>query len=416
MARVLIVNADTAFSMTLGFALTARKHNVEVARSGPHGLEIGFQIHPDVVIVDWMLAGPLDGLQVAEALSAALGTTRTVMVTGFPGAAVRSKASERGVLKVLDRSIGMEQLLGHVEEALQVAPRSGSLPLGYLQYEENGHGRYASPGFRRMFSVASNAPERGLVERIFSHYSKVSLLHSRNEWIDLKKRDAAVAEFTGFVKLGEDGSRSLLVLAKKDAALKDTPVVRNILGQMARPAIPGRFVIIDRDELQARLAKTQIESSGARCHAARSVEVGVEIVKADPEANTVLLDFRTAADVAESVRRLTAVRPAWSSWGCAPRIARRSSSQRAWTGSWSSRSSLRCCSGRSASRCRRADLKLTRVRGPVASWGRVRRRVFLTRTRSRSRSRSRMGGTANEPSSEEIRSRSHLESWGSSYA
>ena len=34
------------------------------------------------------------------------------------------------------------------------------------------------------------------------------------------------------------------------------------------------------------------------------------MVKADPEAQTVMLDFRTAVDVGEAVRKLTQVRPA----------------------------------------------------------------------------------------------------------
>lgn len=308
-ARVLIVNADTRYSMTLGFALTARKHNVEVARSGVQGLDIGLQILPDLIIVDWMLSGHLDGLQLAEALHAVLQTTRTMMVTGFPPEEIRSEATARGVSKFLDRSIETEELLGHIDEALAMEPLPESMPLGYLQYEDNGRGRYASPGFREMFSVAPNASESGLVERLFSYYTKNDLTHSQNEWLELKKRDASSADFIGYVKRAEDGSRSLLAFSKKDEGLKDDPVVRTILGQTEAPAIPGRFIIVDENELQTRLAQGQIERSGARCHTASSMEVGLEIAKADPEANTVLLDFRTAGQLHESVHRLKEIRP-----------------------------------------------------------------------------------------------------------
>ena len=118
MARVLIVNADNTFAMSLGFALTARKHTVEVAGSGLQALEIGFQVHPDLVIVDWMLSGHLNGVRIAEAMRAALGNTRTMMVSSFSSEALRSEAAARGLPTFLDRSIELEELLRHIDEAL----------------------------------------------------------------------------------------------------------------------------------------------------------------------------------------------------------------------------------------------------------------------------------------------------------
>lgn len=309
MARVLIVNADTVFSMSLGFALTGRKHNVEVARSGIHGLEIGFQIHPDLTIVDWMLAGHLDGVQVAEALHAVLEETRSMVVTGFPHGALRAEATARGVSTILDKSMEMEELLRHADQALESEPPLVPLSLGYVQYDEKGRGRYASPGFRRMLGVVPDAGEGGIIERTFSYHTRLDLLRSRDEWIDLKKRDAPSADFVGFVRRAEDDSRSLLVLSKQNERLKEHRTVQTILGQTPPPPIPGRFLIIDENELQRRLARSQVEKSGGRCHAVDSMETAVKVLQADPEARMVLLDFRTAGDLGSAVRELTGIRP-----------------------------------------------------------------------------------------------------------
>ncbi len=233
-----------------------------------------------------------------------------------------SDSERRALESVLDEIIpqssdgklpgaGTLGISAHIEEALETdpVPLPSALPLGYLQYDGKGRGRYASAGFRKMFRVKPKAPESALIEKIFSYYTKTDLIRSQDEWLDLKTRDASSADFVGYVTKAKDGSCSLLVFAKKDEKLKDDPIVRTLLGQTKPPAISERFIIIDENELQTRLAKTQIESAGARCHTAKSVEAGLTIVKADPEAKSALLDFRTAGQLDETVRRLTEIQP-----------------------------------------------------------------------------------------------------------
>jgi len=40
--------------------------------------------HPDVVLIDWKINGPRDGLQLAKALEAQLSCDRMILVTGSP--------------------------------------------------------------------------------------------------------------------------------------------------------------------------------------------------------------------------------------------------------------------------------------------------------------------------------------------
>jgi signal transduction histidine kinase/ActR/RegA family two-component response regulator len=83
--RVLVIedNADAAHSMQMLLALQG--HEVEVAASGPAGLEAARRFHPEVVFCDIGLPGGMDGYAVARTLRGepAGGSAYLIALTGY---------------------------------------------------------------------------------------------------------------------------------------------------------------------------------------------------------------------------------------------------------------------------------------------------------------------------------------------
>jgi CheY-like chemotaxis protein len=109
--RVLIVedNRDCAESLRLVFEIAG--HDVQVANSGPAGVEIGLQWRPDVVFCDLGLPGR-DGFEVAEELRLKRADhVRLIAVSAYAGDDVAEKALARGFDAVLTKPADPSDLL-----------------------------------------------------------------------------------------------------------------------------------------------------------------------------------------------------------------------------------------------------------------------------------------------------------------
>jgi two-component system OmpR family response regulator len=93
--RVLVVDDDQRLTAVLAQALTEARHQVEVAHTGPVGLQTATLGSFDVIVLDWMLPG-LDGPAVCRALRDRNVLTPVLMLTA------------RGT--VTDRVVGLDAL------------------------------------------------------------------------------------------------------------------------------------------------------------------------------------------------------------------------------------------------------------------------------------------------------------------
>ncbi|MEP6860960.1 MAG: response regulator [Deltaproteobacteria bacterium] len=95
-SRILLVEDDVDLAETLGAALSARGHTVEIVHDGETALEVLTRFDADVVLVNIGLPG-MDGCELATAIRArdSLRTPRLIAVTGFgsPDDVVRSLAA-----------------------------------------------------------------------------------------------------------------------------------------------------------------------------------------------------------------------------------------------------------------------------------------------------------------------------------
>ena len=85
MTRVLVVDDEKACRDSLHLLLTTcTDFEVETAADAPAAVEASRRFRPDVLIVDWLLGGATDGLEVARAVRAVNPRVRTILITGFP--------------------------------------------------------------------------------------------------------------------------------------------------------------------------------------------------------------------------------------------------------------------------------------------------------------------------------------------
>ncbi len=118
--RILVVEDNVDAAESLRELLRLGSHTVEVASSGPEGIEMARSFRPDVILCDIGLPG-IDGYGVARALKAdpALGASRLVALSGYATPEDITRAKEAG----FDVHIAKPATREKLEEVLAPAPR-----------------------------------------------------------------------------------------------------------------------------------------------------------------------------------------------------------------------------------------------------------------------------------------------------
>ncbi len=117
MARVLIVDDEVDIGEFLGLALHHQGHDVRAATSVSEAHTMGVEFRPDVLIIDWMLASSVDGIQVAQVLRAGLPRLQVILITGRPSEALESKAAAAEIHTVLANPFDLTELTGVLDAA-----------------------------------------------------------------------------------------------------------------------------------------------------------------------------------------------------------------------------------------------------------------------------------------------------------
>jgi DNA-binding NtrC family response regulator len=117
MARVLIVDDELGFRQTLCRFVSRLGHQAEAAGGGESALEVGQRFDPDLLVVDWMLGGSLNGLEVAQLLSAAKPSLRTIVISGYPSAELASQTENAQIVAFLEKPFDFAQLREAFEKA-----------------------------------------------------------------------------------------------------------------------------------------------------------------------------------------------------------------------------------------------------------------------------------------------------------
>src|SRR5436305_14598512 len=118
---IYVVDDDHDVLSSLRFLLEAEGFDVRTFRSGSALLWSSARHEADCLVVDYKMAG-IDGLELASRLRALDVVTPIVLITGYPDANIRAKASSAGVRQVLLKPNLEDSLPECVRRAIDPCP------------------------------------------------------------------------------------------------------------------------------------------------------------------------------------------------------------------------------------------------------------------------------------------------------
>ncbi len=120
--RVLIVDDDHEFRLSLGKTLAKQGYAVETAADGKEALRALQASTFDLVITDHRLPG-LPGIELLGEIRRCSPRSAVILVTAYGDDAIRHRAREAGAFAFLDKPVKREEILTLVAQALQLRDR-----------------------------------------------------------------------------------------------------------------------------------------------------------------------------------------------------------------------------------------------------------------------------------------------------
>lgn len=117
MKRVLIVEDQTDIRKLIRMTLEFEDYEIHEAADGSAGLHAARQIRPDLVLLDVMMPGELDGLQVCQRIrnDATLSATKVVLLTARGQVRDRAAGQAAGANDYLVKPFSPLQLIDVIE-------------------------------------------------------------------------------------------------------------------------------------------------------------------------------------------------------------------------------------------------------------------------------------------------------------
>ena len=316
MARVLVVDDEAVYRRQLSDALGSDGHAVETASSGRRAIDIAARSHPQVVVTDWMLRGPIHGLHVVEVICAVDPDTRTVMITGFGTDDLRQGAESAGISEFIEKPFGRDRIRSAVRAVLASPPRRRQSPLlATLEVDSAGAIKSANDHAKQLLDATDAGRGAPDLASVFCSHTMPDLDEAATHWVAVSRRAAEPAEWQVRAQQPcEDGSR-LVVLCREGESPRPGPgLIEMLLGfrapELARWPVDGRVLVVDDEALVRRMVRSMLEMHGAVCYTASTADEAVRLLENDSGLKFVVHDHDMPdCDTGRSVERIRTVRP-----------------------------------------------------------------------------------------------------------
>ncbi len=169
MQRILVVDDDPSVTSLLKRGLSHEGFAVDVASSGPQGLDLARERPPDLVILDVMMPG-VDGLQVLERLRAADAQLPIILLTARDAAADQVKGLGLGADDYITKPFTFEILAARVRAQLRRTEAEHAPVLRFEDLELDTGTRRARRGERE---VDLTSTEYDLLQQFLQHPRRV---------------------------------------------------------------------------------------------------------------------------------------------------------------------------------------------------------------------------------------------------
>lgn len=120
MKRVLIVEDQADIRKLIRMTLEFEPYEIHEAANGTDGLKLAMEVQPDLILLDVMMPGELDGLQVCARVRAQPGlqATRVVLLTARGQTQDRDAGQEAGADEYLIKPFSPLQLIETIERLM----------------------------------------------------------------------------------------------------------------------------------------------------------------------------------------------------------------------------------------------------------------------------------------------------------
>jgi two-component system nitrogen regulation response regulator NtrX len=119
-ATVLIVDDEPNIRRMVGALLSAEGHQIIDAGSGAQGIARAEEDDPDVVLLDLMMPGELDGMATLQRLKEAQADLPVIMMSGRAGLSDAVTATKLGAVNFLEKPLTPESVLFAIGSALEL--------------------------------------------------------------------------------------------------------------------------------------------------------------------------------------------------------------------------------------------------------------------------------------------------------
>ncbi|MEW5916346.1 MAG: sigma-54 dependent transcriptional regulator [Gemmatimonadota bacterium] len=120
MASVLLVDDEANIRRMVGALLSGEGHDVRLAENAAAGLAQVLDAEPDVVLVDLMMPGEMDGMGLLRSLREQQPDLPVIMMSGRAGLADAVRATKLGAFAFLEKPLTPEAVLVTVSAALEL--------------------------------------------------------------------------------------------------------------------------------------------------------------------------------------------------------------------------------------------------------------------------------------------------------
>src|SRR3954465_6169852 len=120
MPTVLIVDDEPNIRRMVGALLAAEGYEVREAQDGATGLARVREAEPDVLLLDLMMPGELDGLATLARIRASVPDVPVIMMSGRAGLSDAVKATKLGAFNFLEKPLSPESVLLALASALEL--------------------------------------------------------------------------------------------------------------------------------------------------------------------------------------------------------------------------------------------------------------------------------------------------------
>lgn len=121
MSNILLIDDDPTVRLILKNTLQKQGYNVSVASNGEEGLNLAQNLHPALILCDWMMPG-IDGLEVCRQIKANrdLSATFFILLTARTEVEDRVKGLDNGADDFLSKPVEMNELKARVRAGLRL--------------------------------------------------------------------------------------------------------------------------------------------------------------------------------------------------------------------------------------------------------------------------------------------------------